>query len=63
MTGQEDDWQRRRVLLLERLLQFETAGAWHLLGTDLGTWTLKMPRTEFMAIVKKDLESLRAFMG
>jgi L-ribulose-5-phosphate 3-epimerase len=34
-----------------------------LLGTDLGTWTLKMPRTEFMSIVKRDLESLRGFMA
>ena len=34
-----------------------------LLGTDLGTWKLEMPRSEFLGIVKKDLDALRGFMA
>ena len=34
-----------------------------LLGTDLGTWKLEMPRSEFLGIVKKDLVALRGFMA
>jgi sugar phosphate isomerase/epimerase len=34
-----------------------------LLGTDVGTWTLPMPRERFIAIVKQDLDRVRAAMG
>jgi hypothetical protein len=33
-----------------------------LLGTDVGTWTLQMPRADFIAIIKQDLDRLRAAM-
>jgi hypothetical protein len=31
-----------------------------LLGTDVGRWTLDMPRREFVNLVKHDLEQIRA---
>ncbi len=34
----------------------------NLLGTDLGTWKLDMSREQFVAIVTKDLEAVRACM-
>ena len=34
-----------------------------LLGSDLDTWTLKISKAEFLAIVNQDLESLRGFMA
>jgi L-ribulose-5-phosphate 3-epimerase len=34
-----------------------------LLGTDLGTWKLAMPRVEFLGIVTKDLVTLRRLMA
>ena len=33
-----------------------------LLGTDVGTWKLAMPRAEFQAIIKQDLDRLRGAM-
>jgi L-ribulose-5-phosphate 3-epimerase len=33
-----------------------------LLGTDVGTWKLAMPRAEFLAIITQDLERVRAAM-
>ena len=33
-----------------------------LLGTDLGTWKLAMPRAEFLTIIKQDLDRLREAM-
>lgn len=33
-----------------------------LLGTNVGTWKLEMPRAEFLAIIKQDLDRLRAAM-
>lgn len=33
-----------------------------LLGTDVGTWKLQMPRGEFIAIVKRDLDRVREAM-
>jgi L-ribulose-5-phosphate 3-epimerase len=32
-----------------------------LLGTDVGAWTLEMPRQQFLDIVKHDLDRIRAF--
>ena len=34
----------------------------NLLGTDVGTWTLPMPKAEFIAIIKQDLDRLRDSM-
>jgi hypothetical protein len=31
-----------------------------LLGTDLGSWKLDMPRREFLEIIKHDLDGVRA---
>jgi L-ribulose-5-phosphate 3-epimerase len=33
-----------------------------LLGTDVGTWQLEMPRAEFLAIIRQDLDRLRTAM-
>ena len=35
----------------------------NLLGTDVGTWTLDMPRDRFIAIVKYDLDQIRRRMN
>ena len=40
-------------------IHFEHHG---LLGTNVGTWKLEMPRAEFLAIIKQDLDRLRAAM-
>jgi len=34
----------------------------NLLGSDVGTWTLDMPRERFVKIVKDDLDRVRALM-
>ena len=34
-----------------------------LLGTDVGSWTLPMPRAEFLRIIRQDLERVRAAMA
>ena len=34
----------------------------NLLGTDLGTWKLDMPRDQFVSVVKADLDAVRARM-
>lgn len=34
----------------------------NLLGTDVGTWKLPMPRAEFLAIIRQDLDRVRAAM-
>lgn len=35
----------------------------NLLGTDLGTWQLPIPRERFIAIVSKDLQFVRSQTG
>lgn len=41
-------------------LHFEHSG---LLGTDVGTWTLGMSREQFIATLRKDLETFRGWMA
>jgi hypothetical protein len=32
-----------------------------LLGTDVGKWKLDLPRAQFLAIVRQDLDRIRTF--